>query len=263
MEYALEALDQVILVAEVEVTKNVAQIVFLVVATIIAVLTFQKALRTVLQPIRTEVFKVQLKAMTEIMGLFVGKDELALRSAFDFSTLFKVNAADLFDAYATNFFDVVLDRKIRPYNSVDCPRHWRERDAKDQSPPDVTDSRAVREARWSQYRHDHLYINRKYCEMEDYLTELLSNPVLPIDFVDLLTRYRARAAQNQMVLQKTLEDGAKEMPENYASLQDLERASFVELGNKYWGEFEHLKPVADEIVDFIRLHFDAENLMRG
>jgi hypothetical protein len=112
-----------------DLVKDITQIVFWAVAATVAVLTYRQARRTILQPIRTEVFKLQLQAMSEIMGLFLGKDELSLRSELAFQTLFDVNVCDLCDAYAANFFDVKFDRENRPYNSRDCPMIMRDPDA--------------------------------------------------------------------------------------------------------------------------------------
>jgi hypothetical protein len=257
------------------IISGIAQIAFWVVAATVTVLTYRHARRTVLQPIRTEVFKAQLQAMSGIMGMFLGERELSLRRAFGFQTLFNVNVCDLYDAYAANFFDVQFDRETRPYNSRDCPMHMRDSDSTtpeeskahilEPQPPlaaaPAADGR-VRAARWARYRHDHLYINRQYCEMQQRLTEILENPLLPLTLIDLLTKYRETAGRNQLVLLNLLDDAAKEMPEMYSSLQDLEKFSSDWLWNRYMGNFEHLKPLGGEIVEFIRAYFAPDNLMQ-
>ena len=260
MRYALVMLYQVGQVdVNVALIKDYVQIASWLILGTVAVLTYRKARQTILQPIRTEVFRIQLVAMTEIMRLFHGKSELDLRGAFAFSALFLVNAREMYDAYTANFFDKTFDIKDRPYNSRDCPLRMGEH----VEIAAVPDSLAVRQARWAKYQHDHLHINRQYMEMEEHLTTLLTNPVLPLDFVELLTRYRAQAAANQIVLMKTLEDGAREMPERFPTLQSLDDEEFpYELQHQYMANFEHLEPLAIEIVEFIRSYFDAENLMR-
>lgn len=251
------------------VVKDVAQIAFWLVAGVLAALTYRQARRTVLQPIRTEVFKEQLKVMSEAMSLFVGKHELALRGDFDFNALFDANVCYLLDSYATNFFEVQFDPEQRKYNSRDCP--MREGDAVVEelppanSPEVVADSR-VRAARWARYRTKILYINRQYCEMDQRITRLLENPLLPAQLAELLTRYRAMAAQNRSALREVLDGAAKEMPEKFSTLQAMERIAPLEwpreLWNRYNHEFKHLKPLADQIVTFVRNYFEADSLKR-
>ena len=96
--------------------------------------------------------------------------------------------------------------------------------------------------------------------MQQRLTEILENPLLPLTLIELLTKYRETAGRNQLVLQKLLDDAAKEMPEKYTSLQELEKFSPDWLWNQYMRDFEHLKPLDGQIVEFIRAHFDPDNL---
>ena len=96
--------------------------------------------------------------------------------------------------------------------------------------------------------------------MQQRLTEILENPLLPLTLIELLTKYPETAGRNQLVLQKLLDDAAKEMPEKYTSLQELEKFSPDWLWNLYMRDFEHLKPLGGQIVEFIRAHFDPDNL---
>jgi hypothetical protein len=257
-----------------ELIKDITQIVFWAIAGTVAVLTYRHARRTILQPIRTELFKAQLEAMSKIMGLFLGKDELTLRSAFDFEKLFFVNAVALYDAYASVFFDVHLDRHSRPYNHENCPIIEGYGDSIAEAATghllvepnpevEVASDPRVRAAQWSRYQHERLYINREFWEMEKRLTELLENPLLPLALIDLLTQYRFQAARNRVVLWEVLAEAAEEMPVKYASLETVERSSTDWLRHRWIAKVEHLKPIAEKIVAFIRAHFDAENLMRA
>ena len=208
------------------------------------------------------------------MSLFVGKDELALRGDFDFRTLFDANVCYLLDSYATSFFDVQFDPGTRQYNSRDCPMRMQANDsAVELSPPmraavadphgDVANSR-VRAARWMRYKTDKLYINRQYCEMGQRITGLLENPLLPAKLAELLTQYRALAAQNQLVLFELLDRAAQELPERFSTLQAMNHIAPLEwpreLWNRYMQEFKHLKPLADEIATFVREYFETDSL---
>lgn len=257
-----------------EITKDITQITFWLVAGAVAVLTYRQARRTVLQPIRTEVFKEQLKVMSEAMSLFVGKNEVTLRGDFDFRALFDANVCYVLDSYAACFFDVQFDPEKRQYNSRDCPMRIYTIDsviepiaptraASAASTGDVTDAR-VRAARWSRFKTERLYLNSRYCEMDQRLAGLLDNPLLPAQLAELLTQYRASAGQNQLILMELLDQVAKELPVQFPTLQTLEHIAPLEwpreLWNRYMHEFKNLKPLADEIVKFIRHYFEADSL---
>lgn len=256
-----------------ESAKIIVQIAFWAVAATIAILTYRVARRTVLQPIRTEVFKAQLKAMWEVMELFLGKDELELRAEFDFETLFHANVWHLVNDYASNFFDFQLKVERQPYNLHDCPIRIYAHASIEPSTahtltPKVTsdtlpDDPRVRAERWDRYQTDYVLINRKCREAERHLTKLLSNPLLPQALVELLTEYRSLAGQNQLILFKLLDDAAKEMPEKYATLEELERMPPNCLHKLYMKDFNHLKSVADQIVEFNRNYFDADDLTKS
>jgi hypothetical protein len=239
------------------ITQN-AQIAFWAIASIIAVLTYIQARRTILQPFRTELFKKRLETMTDIMRLFLGKNELSLRSAFDFEKLFSVNAAALNDAYQTNVFHVRVDRDKQPYNLVDCPL-------------------LVEMTGMPWPEHNRLHVNREYCVMIERLNQFLENPILPRELVVLLEEYRGQAESNLDALIDTLVEAAKEMPKNYPSVEALANSSaddltaleqssrdwlFREVHNRWIHKFKHLSPITKKVNEFIRSYFDDKNLSR-
>lgn len=251
--------------------KDITQIAFWILAAAIAILTYKQARRTVLQPIRTEVFKAQLQAITEILGVFLGKTELQLRSAFDFDNLFHVNVLALYDDFAANFFDIHFERGTRPYERLAFERSFsdspgpavdyirKEVEPAAESAPDPR----LRAARWASYKHPRLYINNEFMAMLARLSGILENPLLPSGLLELVAKYRSIAGENRSALQKLLVTVAQEMPQKYSSLDLFERASFNWIHNRYMEDFKHLKPTADEILKYIRMHFDAEEVMRG
>lgn len=104
-----------------ETIKTVVQISFWLTIAAVAILTYRQARKTVLQPIRTEVFKAQIAEMSKALALLVGKDEHDLRKDFSFDKALHVNTCSLFDSYRYNFFDVEIDIDKRPYNPTECP----------------------------------------------------------------------------------------------------------------------------------------------
>lgn len=65
-----------------EPMKDLAQIVFWVTVSVVTVLTYRRARKTLLQPIRTEVFKLQVEEVKPLFKIVVGKGEVELRRYF-------------------------------------------------------------------------------------------------------------------------------------------------------------------------------------
>lgn len=250
--------------------KDIAQIAFWLLAGAVAILTYRQARRTVLQPIRTEVFKEQLKVMSETMSLFVGKSELPLRDDFGFSDLFHANACYLLDSYAASMFGMQFDADNRLYSPANCPMKILTVDSVNSlsslkgstgSQGEVSYSQ-VWVGEWADYRMGKLFINKQYCEMNQKITRLLENPLLPIKLVALLSEYLTQTAKNQSLLIEILDQESKNLPAKFPSLPIEHKVWVRELWASYMHSFNHLKPIADEVVRFVRGYFEADNLKR-
>ncbi len=243
----------------VEMIKNIAQIIFWVIAGVVAILTYRHARRTVLQPIKTEVFKAQLETMSHIYGIFLGKDEIRLRKDFAHKEFFDINFYALKDAYASVVFGINIDRETQPYNSRDCPRTAVLRE--EENPNNPTIVAGTQGDEWSNYNHPCLYLYRGCLDALESFDKLLENPLLPSRLATLIRDYRETMMSNLLQLSSILNDAAQEMPKLYKNLSDLqEPGNYWTIWNNYMHEFKHMKPKADEIVTFIRDYFMPDNL---
>ena len=94
--------------------RDLVQIVFFLTVALITVLTYLNARRTLLQPLRTEVFKEQITILSDALRLFVGKGEHDLRNSWGLSEMLDGNAYFLLDEHARIFFGVKVDWNKRP-----------------------------------------------------------------------------------------------------------------------------------------------------
>jgi len=258
-------------------TKDVAQVIFWVTLGTISILTYRRAKKTILQPIRTEIFKVQLEEMRTILSMFVGKGEIELRHEFGLDKLFRANTLLMYDNYASTFFDIKVDREERLYSHDKCPssliteegmtQYFKladsySREDKSASEEKESDPR-VRAALWAGYTHYALCIPREFTEQEKEIQNLLENPLLPSECVTLLNQYTETIHKNIELTRKILTEGAKEMPDKYPSLEELKNSSFDWLDHRFADEFIHLKPVAENIISFVRSCYDVDNLLQA
>lgn len=257
--------------------KSVTQIVFWVVIATLAILTYLRARKTLLQPLRTEIFKVQLEEMKSILSLFVGRGEIELRAHFAFDHALQANTARMYDEYAYTFFDVETDHERRPYGDGSCPGmrvseksfekygevmdgHLKDDEARTND-PEARDPR-VRAALWNEYGHGTIHIPKAFLDMQQRITDLLENPMLPSGCVELLKDYLSTAEQNLGTIETVLTEAAEEMPSKYPSLDDLSKSTYYWIHTRYVRESTDLKPKADAIVGFVRAHYDVDTLLR-
>lgn len=65
-----------------ETVVAIVQTAFYAVVATVTILTYMHARRTLFQPVRTEIFKEQLKELSQVLAPFVGKSEADLRNFF-------------------------------------------------------------------------------------------------------------------------------------------------------------------------------------
>jgi len=247
-----------------------AQVLFYVAVGTVAVLTYRRARVTVLQPIRTEVFKAQVEQLTRLLHYFVGKSSSELLDEFGLSKNAYGNVMKMAGAYGKVMFD--LDPPgTPPWEGPDFPqgvaslRAWRasgfNEDEHPSKPPERSPKDpAIRFSVWSRYIHDDLVLSDFYVEKLKELRDLLESPLMPSKCAILVEEFITAAKNNSIMIGITLTQSVSEFPEQYHTLEELVNANFLWITNRCIGKFEDLKPKAEEIVSYIRNYFDPDRL---
>ncbi|WP_242294600.1 hypothetical protein [Bacillus cereus group sp. BfR-BA-01381] len=262
--------------ANIEIIKNICHILFFVVTGIIAILTFIQAKKTVLQPIKTEIFKEQIKELSKVLELFNGKRELELRNDYDFDKILMFNTLIMFDSFAYLFYDIELDREKRPYaeskgaiiSKQKAEKYFQIVDDhvvneaaasidKDSSKPD---SKAVH-AIWSKYELEMISITEKYDESIKKIDAFKKNPLIPKPLLDLLIEYEKRVLDNIDLVEEIVDECAQEMPHKYPNRETMKNARLDWVRNRYIDRFNNLEESAEKISDYIRDYFKTDELM--
>lgn len=249
------------------------QIFFFIIIGTITWLTYLKAKKTLLQPIRTEVFKEQIKEFSNILKLFIGKGEIELREDFAFDKLFHANSCMLIDDYASLFFEIKIDRDKRPYNRNDCPSalcaegrlekcdeyiRLESDEEKKQVRPDPRTKAAI----WTKYKFDMISLPKEFNEAKEKLHKIIESPLLPKQCIFLLQDFIKTIMENIHILEKILTECAQEILEKYPTIELLKKSSNTWIYNKYNEKFIPLKEKADKITEYLRNYFGTEELLK-
>jgi hypothetical protein len=249
---------------------TISQVLFFVVIGVVTVLTYRRALVTILQPMRAEVFKAQVDLLTKLLHHFVGKSEVDLCDEFGLPKTVQGNVMKMAGEYGRIMFDLAPPGPA-PWTGSDFPqgissmRAWQasgfSQDEHPAQPPERDPGNAaVRAAIWAQYVHDDLVLSDVYCEKQQELRNLLESPLMPSSCVDVVESFLEATQRNVLSIGPTLTKWVPEFPAQYHTLDELTNANFLWIFNQCHPEFTPLKPMADLIVACIRGYFGPDRL---
>lgn len=243
---------------------------------IIALLTYLRAKKTVLQPIKTEVFKEQVKIFTQISSLLGCKGEMDLRELFGFEELINANSLKLLDDYASLFFNVKINRESRPYSKDKCPGSFIKKEFIEKNTVLVTqdtqfDDDSVlkndtniddnKDIIWSEYKFGFIYVPIKTFKMLDSIDEINKSPFLTKISIMYLAEIKKTVHENIMMISDVLTSISQQLPEIYKSLESMRNGNCFWIHNAYNKTFIPLEPCIDKLIDHLREYFKVESLM--
>lgn len=252
--------------------KNIFQIIFFITVSVIAVLTYSKAKKTLLQPIKTEIFKLQLELLTELLGLFSGKHEGDLRRDFGFKTIYDANVCRMLDQYLSLFYAIEADEECRPYSTKVCPVAMVLKSGVDEfrlcddhmiqeqkeKPPEPDSS--TKAILWSKYKYGVMSLPAEYMETQAEFKKITDSPLLPKKCLELVKDYLQTVNKNIEILGDVLTECAQEMPEKYPNLDTLKKSNNDWIYARYNHRFICLEEKAMNITRFLRNYFSSDNL---
>lgn len=251
---------------------DLVQVAFWVTVAVVTVLTYRQARRTVLQPLRTEVFKLQLESMTNLLKLLVGKSEHDFRDYFGIDKAIAANTILLLDEYATNALGANIPEKAleeRPYTLKHCPSaimilpademvelaglvRSEEKDNKPPVPPP-----------WVERTINTLRLPTEYSDAVDELKGYLADPLMPRECAQLVQKFLDVAKNNVTCLLPILNKTSRNLPAYFPDIESLSRADIAGVSNEWNREASRLEPHAQEIIDFARSFFASDELHLG
>lgn len=261
--------------ADLEILTSCVQICFWATIAVVAVLTYRRAAATILQPLRTEVFKLQLEELKAVLTAFVGKAELELRQDLDFDRMLHVNIASMFDSYAKVYFDVKPEPSRRGYGPEHCAGGLISKESLLKTgklqdgflrnrPEDLEADRpqepSLKAAIWADYEHSLVYIPKEHAAFKGRLESYRTNPLIPRDVLAKLAQYLEVVDTNTWLIQSLLREFARQMPHKYPNLDRLQESSYYWITNEFVERFYHLEPLSIELIELIRNRYDVDGL---
>jgi hypothetical protein len=244
---------------------DVFQILFWICVASVTVLSYIQARKSLFQPIKTELFKVQVAEFKEIMKIF-SSDEIALRGRCDFDAILNANITKMYDDYVKLSLGFIIEDE-RSYNTKDYPMSIIpiEKLVRVESyiKEDEGGEKIFKETAWSDYDYHELKVSRKYVDFKKELEDFTVNPILPSRLIDLIDDYLELCHENLILIGKAVNAAVPLMSDYYKTVEDVKRAEFYWIRTGYVRDFKPLKPKAEEIVKYVRDYFDPDGVLTG
>lgn len=244
---------------------------------IVAIVTLRRASVTLLQPLRTEAFRVQLEELRGLLQLISHRDELELREIVGFGELTTANAVRLHDLFFRDVYGVTVDESDRPYSSEECPEtivhdDYLVADHQGSSHPFRGQHVAIvrpkpgphHDARawWSNFELGDLKIPTKQAEFIHQLRRASTSPLLPLTVAQKINDLLSIINKNIELLFDVLSEAGRELPEVFTSANPPETFEIRDITNSYYQRFTALTPRVVALTNAIRDHLAIDQLTK-
>ncbi|WAC12531.1 hypothetical protein [Dyadobacter pollutisoli] len=256
--------------------KDIFQIIFFIVVGCVTILTYKQARKTLFTPIRTEIFKMQIKSFEEILAFFQSKTETDFSHQFDFNFIVSGNARLMFNDFVSTFYEkeikinedtlkelysqfsgAVVTGKYMEEN-FHSPEYYEK--IKPQERIEINNPALLLD-KWRRYDFGQIHFSKKYYDEMQKLNTLIASPLLPVPLKNKLVEFESKVGENLWLVGKILTKIAQELPERFPNAKSLENLDLSGIWNKYNHESKPLEPSAKEILVYIRQYLKIETLV--
>lgn len=256
--------------------KDIVNIIFFVVVGLLGVLSYLQAKKTIFTPIKTETFKLQLKAFENIFSYFDRHKKQSFIDGFDYRKILKINSTLAIDNYANTFFKdkFIFDKnrieqmlKEVPYGNM-SPNHIDKfvgvinNGKLDLSLNiDPNSDHKVKIEKWTKFEHVMTKFTENFQNQMDILDSFISSPVVPASVKKIICEFQASAYKNIHLIAEIITESAREFPSRYPTKETLLNADTMWIWNSFNQKRIRLEDIAESIYKEINKYLNIENLL--
>ncbi|NLX14280.1 MAG: hypothetical protein GXY44_11585 [Phycisphaerales bacterium] len=242
---------------------TVAQVFFWGTGGVLAILTYRRARKSILQPAKTEVFKLQVGKLQSLLDPLDWNGPVDAWERSGLAESFEINGHELIDRYATSKglrrSGGVGKARVKPASSLINVEAAEDQfvliepGEKRQEKPDtdvVEWNDAVKnDIRWAEYKHWAVHIGPKLFAVLEAITKFAADPVVPTFVAEELELLHSDLTEAVERMGPTIEKCAALMAEHYPAAKDVISAKWDWLPNQlpsdekyaFYGRVERLR----------------------
>lgn len=256
--------------------KDLFNILFFGGILIITILSYLQARKSLFTPIKTETFKMQIKAFEEILLFFQNKSESDFIDQFDFNNIIKINAQLLQLDFIRHFFSdeikideervkeleksvsgSIISKNFLEKNYTKLEYHEKE---EKKEKVKITNP-AIILNQWNEYEYGKIDFTNKFKEETQKLKNLSASPLLPREIKDLINNFERKIHKNLSLIGKVLTEISKELPSKFPNAKSLQNFNNPGIWNTYNSKMDTLENDAEEILKYIRKYLKIDDLI--
>jgi len=256
--------------------KDIFQILFFILVGVVTILSYLQARKTLFTPIKTETFKMQIKAFEDILAFFQNKSETDFTRQFDLDFIVHANSRLMFGDFISHFHknEIKIDEdKLKnlhkEFDGGYATMTWAEKNfvapeyyekSEVEKPEEVTNPAIILE-KWKNYEYGPIQFSKKFREESEKLNQLIASPLIPTELKNKLEAFEDIAKENLYAVGKVLNDIAQEFPQKFPTAKSIKKFEPVGIWNRYNDEMKKQEPTAKEILNYIRHYLKIDRLI--
>lgn len=257
-------------------TRDFFQITFFIVMITITILSYLHAKKSLFTPIKTEIFKMQIKSFEEILAFFQSQTETDFTQKFDFDFMVSANFKIMFTDYINTFFKDEININYDSLNEIykkfaggmvtisyanknfHSPAYYEK--IKPKKVQNITNPALILE-KWRTYEYGNIHFSKVYsCEI-DKLTKLIASPLVPHQLKLKMINFESKVRDNLTFIGKLLTKLSQELPTQFPSAKSINNLEMNGIWNKFNKGKKDLEPDAKDILNYIRHYLKIETLI--
>lgn len=255
--------------------KDFFNILYFLVISAVAVLSYIQAKKTLFSPIKTEIFKLQIQVFQEVLVFFNNHTIIDFFEEFGFYEILEINSIEMQHAYINTFFkdkikisDELKEKLETASFGVITTGEFLElvtpgTELLEAEIPKENDlDPAIKLAKWSEFKLEGVAYTRKFHEKSEELSKLATSPIMPKELTDLLYKFIEIIHNNLLCIGKAISESAQEMPKKYSTPEAVIKFHPAWIWNIYNAKRENTDKVVEEILKFVNNYLKINELMK-
>lgn len=256
---------------------SIAQVIFFIIVATITILSYQQAKKNLFAPIKTEIFKMQIKTFEDILVFFQNKSDYNFSKQFDYDRILSINSLVLMDAYINLFFKdkFKIDEEKRKEMKKDFigaiikkehaekylikPEYYRKNNNEEDI--EITNP-ALQLNEWKNYVHGVIEYSKNYFKEKEKLRGFISSPLVPSELKTLLENFERKVENNLSLIGEILTDISKEFPSKFKTVESIKEYDTSGIWNIFNEKTEKLEIDAKKILDYIKEYLKIEEIIK-
>jgi len=246
-------------------SKDVIYIVFLIVASVIAILTYCRAKDTILQPLKTEIFKRQIDYFVDLNNFLEDYKNFNFGKIIFLNTVFFIYH---FEKYSSIILEHDYYKEIikTRYSSIDIDISQRNISNVDYVKDGVLFYQFPKYDMDGSYVISEISLNKDISEMQTYLFNLVKNPLIPQKIKPKISKVQSDFMDGLLktlppILEKSLNDIYKLIKENKDITPDTIDFLVMKINNEFVKKRIDQQEAIDDLKDEIKKYLMIEKLM--